>query len=81
MVENASKKNKAIEWDGECKEAFQRPKEMCTSNPILAHVIFEKPFKLHIHVCILGLEAILYQNQDEIDRVIGYASRALIKTA
>ena len=29
---------------------------------------------------ILGLEAILYQNQDGIDRVIGYVSRALSKT-
>ena len=39
-----------------------------------------KPFKSHLDACIVGLGAIMYQNQDGIDSVIGYVSRALSKT-
>ena len=34
LGENASKKNKAIVWDGECDEAFQKLKGACTFTPI-----------------------------------------------
>ena len=76
---NTSKRNKAIEWDGEC-ETFQKLKEICTSFPIRAYADFTKLFKLYTDACILGLEEILYKNQDGIDRVIGYASRTLSNT-
>ena len=59
-------------WDGECKEAFRRPKEICTSTPILAYADFLKSFKLHTDACILGLGVILYQNQDGVDHIKGY---------
>ena len=55
-------------------------KKICTSIPILAYADFLKPFKLHTNACTLGLGAILYQNQDRVDQVIGHASRALSKT-
>ena len=46
----------------------------------MAYVDFLKPFKLHNDACILGLGVIIYQNQDGVDCVIGYASRSLSKT-
>ena len=76
MGENVSKKSKAIEWDGEFEEAFRKLKEVCISIPIRAYGNFSKLFKLHTNACTLGLGSILYQNQDGIDWVIGYASRA-----
>ena len=41
-----SKKNKAIEWDGKCEEAFQQLKEICTFTAILGYGNFMKPFNL-----------------------------------
>ena len=73
-------KNKAIEWDSECEEAFQKLKEMCTSSPTLAFGDFMKPLKLHTDACILGFGAILYQNQDRTHKVMGYVSRSLSRT-
>ena len=67
-------------WDGECEEAFRKPKEICTSTPISAYANFLKPFKFHTNACTLGLEAIPYQNQDGLDHIIGYSSRPLSKT-
>ena len=58
LGEYASKKNKAIVWDGECEEAFRKLKEICTSIPILAYADFSKRFKLHTDACTLGLGAI-----------------------
>ena len=51
----------------------------CVSISILANTNFSKPFKLHTDAWTLGLGAILYQNQDAADWVIGYASRTLSK--
>ena len=62
LEESASKKSKAIEWDGEYEDTFQKLKKNCTSTPILAYATFMKQFELHTNVCILGLLAILYQN-------------------
>ena len=47
----------------------------------MAYADFSKPFKLHTDACTLGLGAILFQNQEGVDHVIGYASRSLSKTA
>ena len=52
--ENASKKGKSIEWNNECKVAFRKLKEICTSTPFLAYADFSKPFKLHTGTCTLG---------------------------
>ena len=72
--------NKVIVWDGECEDASRKLKKICTSTPILAYVDFSKPFKLHSNACTLGLRAILHQNQDGVDHIIGYTSRSLSKT-
>ena len=73
------KKNKVIEWINEYEEAFRKLKEICTIIPILAYADFAKPFKWHTDACTLGLGAILYQNQDGVDHIIGYANRSLNK--
>ena len=72
--------NKVIEWSNECEETIRKLKEICTTTPILPYADISKPLKLHTDACILGLGAILYQNQDGVDCVIGYASRFLSKT-
>ena len=63
-----------IKWDLECQEAFDKLKELCTNTPILAYDNFGKPFKLHTDVSVLGLGAVLYQEQDGVKKVISYAS-------
>ena len=78
--EDASKKNKTIEWGEEWEEACRKLKEIYTTTPILAYADFSKPFKVHTNACNLGLGAILYQNQDGVDHIIGCASRSFSKT-
>ena len=48
--------------------------ELCTSTPILAYADFGKPFKLHTEVSVHDLGAVLYQEQDGVEKVISYAS-------
>ena len=78
--ENTSKKWNSIKWDPECQEAFDRLKELCTTTPILAYADFKKPFKLHTDASVLGLEPVLYQVQDGVEKVISYNSRSLMKS-
>ena len=79
--DNAAKKKQAIQWNADCKKAFQKLKQLCSSTPILAYADYSKPFKLHTDACGLGLGAVLYQKQDDgTDCVIAFASRALNKS-
>ena len=68
MGDKASKKNKMVEWDGECDESFSKQKEICTSTPFLVYADFKKLFKLHMDACVLGLGTILYQNKKTLIR-------------
>ena len=74
--DNSKKKKKEVQWTSECQEAFEALKEHCCTTPVLAYADYMKPFKLHTGASDLGLEAVLYQ-QDENgkNRVIAYASR------
>ena len=56
----------------EYQETFDRLKALCTSAPFLAFTDFTKPFKLHTDASTIGLGAILYQEQDGKNWVIGY---------
>ena len=69
-----------IKWDHECQEGFDKLNELCTNTPILAYADFGKPCKLHTDASILGLGAVLYQEQDGVEKVISYASRSLSKS-
>ena len=69
-----------FKWGAEQDTAFQKLKELVSSEPILGFPDYSKPFELHTDASGSGLGAILYQEQDRVKRVIAYASRALDKT-
>ena len=73
------KKKVSVPWQwGEAQQiAFNTIKEKLSSPPILAFADFSKPFILHIDASTEGLGAVLYQEQDGLERVIAYASRGL----
>ena len=78
--ENASKKNKSVDWSNDSGQAFSKLKELCSQTPILAYTDYTKPFKLHTDTCGLGLMVILYQTQEDCtDKVTIYASQTLPK--
>ena len=78
--ENANKKKALVNWTEECQIAFEHLKHLCSQTPILAYANYTKPFKLHTDASEHGLGAVLYQKQDDnMERVIAYASRALSK--
>ena len=79
--ENATKKQKKVDWDEKCEESFIALKEQSCNPPILAYADYGKPFKLHTDASGLGLGAILYETQEDgTDTVIAYASRTLSKS-
>ena len=71
------KKKFKVNWGPEQQEAFETLQRLCTEAPILAYADFKTPFILHTDATSDGLEAVLYQNQDNQRRVIAYASRSL----
>ena len=79
--ENASKKNRLIEWSNDCQKAFDELKKLCTSAPVLAYANYKKEFQLHTDASELGLGGVLYQKDDQGNqRVIAYASWSLTQT-
>ena len=45
--------------------------------PVLAYADFSKPFVIHTDASREGLGAVLYKEQNGIERVIAYANRRL----
>ena len=78
--ENASRKCNPIKWDLECQTAFDQLKELCNTAPILVYADFTKPFKLHTNTSVLGLDAVLYQAHESVEKVISYTSRSLTQS-
>ena len=79
--DNASHKNRTVQWSEEAEAAFKELKDHCTKAPILAYADYLHPFKINTDASGLGLGAVLYQTQDDgLDRVISYASRTLSKS-
>ena len=79
--ENASKKNKRVDWNEEYQKAFDLLKELCSITPVLAFADYSIPFKVHTNASGVGLGAVLYQTQGNgPDRVISYASITLSKS-
>ncbi|XP_053380214.1 uncharacterized protein LOC128548783 [Mercenaria mercenaria] len=64
-------------WGDSQQKAFSTVIEKLTSAPVLAYANCTKSFKLHTDASQSGLGAVLYQEQQGIDRVIAYASRSL----
>ncbi|MCG7874805.1 MAG: RNase H-like domain-containing protein, partial [Candidatus Thiodiazotropha endolucinida] len=71
------RKAPAWKWTEAQQNAFDTIIQKLMSPPILAYADFSKPFLLHTDASGEGLGAVLYQNQDGVERVIGYASRSL----
>ena len=73
------KKRKVIPWQwGDAQQcAFNILKEKLSSLPVLAYADFNQPFIVHTDASTEGLGALLYQEQDGVERVIAYASRGL----
>ena len=75
-----SKKKKSItpwQWGPAEQSAFDTIKEKLSSPPVLSYADFSKPFVVHTDASLDGLGAVLYQEQNGMERVIAYASRGL----
>lgn len=75
-----STENTEWEWGIEQENAFRELKFRMTSAPILAYADYDSPFELHVDASKDGLGAVLYQCQEEKQRVISFASRSLNKS-
>lgn len=66
-----------IVWTAEHQAVVSKFVDMLTSPPVLAYPNFDLPFVLHTDASNEGLGAVLYQQQGNKLRVIGYGSRTL----
>ena len=71
------KKKPTFIWTERQQHAFEEIREKLSEPPILAYADYSLPFQLHTDASTTGLGAVLYQNQDGVDRVVSYASRSL----
>ena len=65
--DNATHKKTKIMWTEDCQETFNMLKALWTSAPLLAFTDFPKPFQLCTDASTMGLDAVLYQEQDGIN--------------
>ena len=71
------KKKPAFIWTERQKHVFEEIRQKLSEPPILAYADYSSPFQLHTDASTTGLGAVLYQNQNGIDRGVSYASRNL----
>lgn len=64
-------------WDSACEESFLKLKKVLTEAPVLGFPDFSQNFILETDASLLGLGAVLSQQQEAGLVVLGYASRAL----
>lgn len=73
-------KDRKFIWGGSQEEAFQILKEKLCTAPVLAHYNPEKPTELRVDGSLLGVGAVLLQEDEERRKhPIAYASRTLSK--
>ena len=74
-------KEKRLNWTVDCNKAFQIVKDILTSDPILAYPRFgrDDSFIISTDASDVGVGAVLSQEQNGIEKVLGYASVALNK--
>ena len=79
--ENASRKNKPVQWEEEHQKAFEQLKELSMKAPVLAYANYQKPFRVYTDASEQGLGAVLSQTQENgKECAIAYASRSLNKS-
>ena len=72
-----TQKGAVFKWSVSCQEAFQHLKNLLVEAPVLAYPDFLKPFTLETDASVLGLGAVLSQQQDDGHlHPVAYASRA-----
>ncbi|XP_052233050.1 uncharacterized protein LOC127845911 [Dreissena polymorpha] len=64
-------------WGDDQQKAFETIKHILTNPPVLGYAIFSKPFIVSVDASTECLGAVLYQEQDGLERVISYASRGI----
>uniref|UniRef100_A0A3B1JKH5 Gypsy retrotransposon integrase-like protein 1 n=1 Tax=Astyanax mexicanus TaxID=7994 RepID=A0A3B1JKH5_ASTMX len=64
-------------WTEKCLDAFEQLKDRLTTASILGFADFTQPFIVETDASQYGLGAVLYQQQENVKRVIAYASRRL----
>jgi len=64
-------------WTDECMSSFETLKKAMTSAPILANPTIEGKYVLEVDASDRSLGAVLKQEQEEVLKVIAYASRTL----
>ena len=76
---STKKKKKTVpwQWGKHQQDAFDSLKLKLSTPPVLAYADFTKPFIVHTDASGEGLGAVLYQEQNGIERVVAYASRGL----
>jgi hypothetical protein len=71
------KKDKKFEWMEECTQAVNALIGAVTSNPVLLHPDYKKPFMLEVDASQYATGAILYQQDaDEHWQPVGYYSKS-----
>ena len=70
-------KRAPFKWTSVQQESFETIIDRLSNPPVLAYADYSLPFKGHTDASVNGLGAVLYQNQDNKERVIAYASRSL----
>ncbi len=66
-----------FQWSPAAQVAFETLKQHLISHPILIYPNFEKPFRLDVDACGVGLGAVLSQEVDGKEHVVAYSSRVL----
>ena len=79
--ENASQKNRLVQWEKEHQITFEQLKELSMRAPVLVYANYQKPFRIYTDASEWGLGAVLSQTQeDRKECAIAYASRTLNKS-
>lgn len=72
------KKQRVYNWDQQCQTAFESPKAVLMSHPILRAPDFYKTFTLAVNACAVSVGAVLLQKDDNgVDRPVAYFSKKL----
>lgn len=76
-INNLTKKDKPFVWDVFCDEAFEKIKQILTTDPILQYPDFDREFILTTDASNEALGAVLSQGDIPNDRPVAFASRTL----